>query len=197
MITQMTSGRFVITNAHLKNYNLFVLGFILQAVVISWWNDLERYTFIKPSEAVKVYSVQDSPVKSAEWSCEEDETCIRISEVIYFESRSESTQGQIAVGWVVMNRLNSKYFPDDVNEIVESGCAFEYWCKGHYLKGINDPVAWEKALKIASLVYGGEVNDPTNGASHFVNKNKLTRWPKWLKMYRQTVVIGQHSFYKM
>ena len=55
------------------------------------------------------------------------------------------------------------------------------------------PSSREKALKIASLVYGGEVSDPTNGARHFVNKKKLTSWPKWLKMYRQTVVIGQQK----
>ena len=37
---------------------------------------------------------------------------------VYFEARNQPLTGQIAVTQVVMNRVESEYYPDDVCEVV-------------------------------------------------------------------------------
>ena len=46
---------------------------------------------------------------------------------IYFEAKSQSLVGQLAVGLVVLNRVKSKHFPDDVCEVVYQGPVKESW----------------------------------------------------------------------
>ena len=44
-----------------------------------------------------------------------------MSKNIYFEAAIESTQGKIAVGQVVLNRMNSKKFPNTVCGVIKQG----------------------------------------------------------------------------
>lgn len=41
-----------------------------------------------------------------------------LAKVIYSESRGEPYVGQVAVGAVVMNRIQSSQFPDNIKEVV-------------------------------------------------------------------------------
>ena len=51
---------------------------------------------------------------------EADENEIRcLAENIYFEARSESTAGRIAVALVVLNRVEDRRFPDSVCGVVK------------------------------------------------------------------------------
>ena len=53
---------------------------------------------------------------------------------IYFESRNQPKLGQIAVGQVTMNRVNSPKFPNTVCGVVKQGgekrnrCQFSWYC---------------------------------------------------------------------
>ena len=47
-----------------------------------------------------------------------------MSYAIYFEARSESIIGQIAVGQVIMNRVSDHRFPDTVCEVVTDGLRY-------------------------------------------------------------------------
>ena len=49
------------------------------------------------------------------------EDVLWMSTAIYFEARSESTSGQLAVASVIRNRVESKKFPDSVTEVVTQG----------------------------------------------------------------------------
>ena len=46
---------------------------------------------------------------------------------IYFEAKSQSLAGQLAVGLVVLNRVKSKHFPNDVCEVIYQGPVRESW----------------------------------------------------------------------
>ena len=50
-----------------------------------------------------------------------------MSQNIYFEARHESMLGKIAVAHVVMNRIESKDFPNTVCEVVKQGPKRESW----------------------------------------------------------------------
>jgi spore germination cell wall hydrolase CwlJ-like protein len=45
-------------------------------------------------------------------------------EAIYFEARGEGVVGMIAVGQVILNRVNDERFPRDVCSVVHAG---QYW----------------------------------------------------------------------
>lgn len=117
---------------------------------------------------------------------------------IYFEARSESAQGQYAVGHVVMNRVAHQRFPNTICAVVKQGgekrlnrCQFSWWCDGRSDKPINRK-AWLISMARAFEVYLGQVQDPTYGAlwyhADYVN-------PKWSKTLTMVTKIGQHLFY--
>ena len=62
------------------------------------------------------------------WQC--------LTEAIYFEARSETLEGQFAVGEVILNRVDSRKFPNSVCGVVSQGahrlhaCQFSYNCAG-------------------------------------------------------------------
>jgi len=143
---------------------------------------------------------------------------------IFFEGRGESIKGQIAIGLVTMNRVNSNRFPNSVCNVVKQGpihpynsslpkrhkCQFSWWCDGKpdridllhpngKKKGkIIEPTytAYIRAVRNAILVLGGAVNDFTSGATFYYAHNLVT--PKWAKSdkLKKVMKIDNHTFMK-
>lgn len=118
---------------------------------------------------------------------------------VYFEARSESIEGQYAVGHVVMNRVAHSGFPNSICGVVKQGgeeprnrCQFSWWCDGRSDKPANHKV-WLKSLSRAYDIYLGQVNDPTQGALWYHADYVSPRWSKYLTMVTK---IGQHLFYQ-
>jgi N-acetylmuramoyl-L-alanine amidase len=117
---------------------------------------------------------------------------------IYWEARSESIPGQLAVAAVTLNRVQSPRFPSSVCDVVRQGgevrrhrCQFSWWCDGRSDKP-RDRAAWKESLHIAKLIKKGEVNDPTNGALWY---HAVSVKPVWAKKLDRYARIGQHIFY--
>lgn len=125
----------------------------------------------------------------------EDVTCL--ARTVYHEARGESLNGQRAVAHVVINRVTSNRFPNDICSVVEqplhdSGCQFSYFCDG-VSDTPNDDDAYAQSVKIAIEVMSGISADMTGGATFFVARGSETPWHNKLKA---TGVIGEHSFYR-
>ncbi|MES9946293.1 MAG: cell wall hydrolase [Candidatus Thiodiazotropha sp.] len=121
-----------------------------------------------------------------------------LAQNIYFEARSESEQGQLAVGHVVMNRVAHKRYPDSVCAVVKQGgerrrhrCQFSWWCDGRSDQPMNQK-AWQQSLQLARTILAGDTKDPTDGAlwyhADYVN-------PEWSSILVLGKKIGQHLFY--
>lgn len=108
---------------------------------------------------------------------------------IYHEARGQSEQGQIAVANVVLNRVESKKFPNDACSVISQRthrvCQFSWVCSGK--KTIREKGAWNKALELAKRVYNRDIRDVTEGALFF----KVGSYHK-----KMTTKIGAHIFYK-
>lgn len=121
-----------------------------------------------------------------------------LSEALYFEARGESVKGQFAVAEVIMNRVKSTRFPDDVCGVINQGtgrkfaCQFTYTCDGH-AETIHEPRAFERVGKVARLVLDGRAPAVTNGATHY---HTTAVRPKWSRVYTRTARIGVHVFYR-
>ncbi len=126
-----------------------------------------------------------------DWRC--------LAEALYFEARGESVKGQFAVAEVILNRVDSSAFPDDVCAVVHQGtgrkyqCQFTYTCDGHE-DVIAEPGAFERVGKIAHLMVSGAPRPLTNGATHYHTRAVS---PRWARRFAHTASIGVHEFYRM
>ena len=70
---------------------------------------------------------------------------------IYFEAKTESIKGQVAVGLVTLNRVMGRHYPNTVCEVVYERKQFSW-----YSDGLSDRprqfAAWEEARLIASAL---------------------------------------------
>lgn len=122
---------------------------------------------------------------------------------IYHEARSEPLAGQIAVAEVVLNRVASPHFPDNVCDVVKQGeyvndhpvrnrCQFSWWCDGKSDKP-KDTVRWGEAINLAAAMSQNEFVDITEGALYY---HATYVSPSWAKHYKKTVKIDNHIFYR-
>ena len=131
---------------------------------------------------------------------------------IYHEARGEPRIGKIAVAHVTLNRVSHSSYPNTICDVVydgpvstwfleernkivpiRHGCQFSWWCDGRS-DMVGDQEAWQDALNIALLVMARIELDPTNGATHYWNPDKVNKEPNW--GYPVVAYIGDHIFCK-
>ena len=131
----------------------------------------------------------------------EDLHCVSLN--IYFEARGESLEGQFAVGLVTMNRVLNNTFPDDACSVVWQRSQFS-WTHDGKSDRPRDLTAWQRAQKIAAIVYPDYKEvlydtdgsfDLTRGSTHFY-AYKITR-PYWADDVDERRRIGGHLFGRM
>jgi spore germination cell wall hydrolase CwlJ-like protein len=126
----------------------------------------------------------------AEWRC--------LAEAIYYESRGEPLDGQVAVAEVVLNRVDDRRYPNSVCGVTKQGvgngrgCQFSYACDGSPER-MASPVPRARAEKLAALMLAGHARVVTDGATHFHARYVS---PGWSRKFARTAAIGQHIFYR-
>jgi hypothetical protein len=122
-----------------------------------------------------------------------------MASAIYFEARGEAVKGQIAVGQVIMTRVNSDYYPNTICGVVFQGqwnknaCQFSFACDG-VPDTPKDKKQWETALDVARKVISGQVYlDEVGDATHY---HATYVSPPWRKLVNKITRIGVHIFYK-
>jgi Cell Wall Hydrolase len=126
-----------------------------------------------------------------------EENCL--ARAVYFEARSESEMGQLAVAKVILNRTRADGFPKSICGVVYQGsnrrnsCQFSFACDG-LPDDVKQPAAWTRSKAIAKRAIAGDakMGRAMNGA---VNYHADYVKPKWSKTMRRLVKIGRHIFY--
>ncbi len=108
-----------------------------------------------------------------------------LAKVISAEARGEPYTGQVAVGAVILNRVNHPSFPNTISGVVYEPGAFSCMGDGQ----INQPVA-DSAYQAARDALNG--SDPTGGAIYYFNPATATS--KWIWSRPLIVTIGKHRF---
>ncbi len=112
-----------------------------------------------------------------------------LARAIYAEARGESFTGQVAVGAVILNRLESREFPETIREIImqkQSGVYQFTPVKDGSINLEPDEVA------ICAAIQAIAGHDPTNGALYFYNPETAT--DQWIKSLPVIARIGNHVF---
>ena len=108
-----------------------------------------------------------------------------LANIISAEARGEPFEGQVAVGAVVLNRVEHPSFPDTLAGVVYQPGAFTAITDGQ----INEAVA-ESAKKAAREALAG--SDPSGGALYYSNPDKTSN--KWIRTRPVIKRIGAHLF---
>jgi spore germination cell wall hydrolase CwlJ-like protein len=123
-----------------------------------------------------------------------------LAEAVYFEARSEPEEGQAAVAQVVLNRMKSGLYPDNVCGVVYQNrhrylsCQFTFACEGRSL-AIREPEAWTVAVRIAREVLEGRTYLADVGSSTHYHANYVRPW--WARRLTRMDTIGRHVFYRL
>ena len=108
-----------------------------------------------------------------------------LARLISAEARGEPYSGQVAVGAVVLNRVEHPSFPDSISSIIYQKGAFSCIDDGQFYGTIAD-----SAYKAARDALNGL--DPSGGAISYYNPNTATN--KWIRSRKIITTIGKHVF---
>ena len=108
-----------------------------------------------------------------------------LAKVISAEARGEPYNGQVAVGAVILNRVEHPSFPNTIAGVVYEQGAFTCMVDGQ----IDQPIA-DSAFQAARDALNGA--DPTGGAIYYFNPDTATS--AWIWSRPLITVIGRHRF---
>lgn len=108
-----------------------------------------------------------------------------LARIISAEARGETYLGQVAVGAVVLNRVEHPSFPDTVSGVVYQNGAFSCLYDGQFYEAVAD-----SAYSAARDALNGL--DPSGGAIYYYNPAVATN--KWIFGRPVITTIGSHVF---
>jgi len=108
-----------------------------------------------------------------------------LARLISAEARGEPYTGQVAVGAVVLNRMEHPSFPNTLSGVIYQAGAFTCITDGQF----NEPVA-ESSYRAARDAINGW--DPSGGAIYYFNPSTATS--SWIWSRPLICVIGKHRF---
>ena len=108
-----------------------------------------------------------------------------LARLISAESRGEPYAGQVAVGAVVLNRVDHPSFPNSISGVIYQPGDFSCLQDGQRDQPVSD-----SAYKAARDALNG--SDPTGGAIYYFNPSTATS--KWIWSRPLITTIGKHRF---
>ncbi|WP_306250875.1 cell wall hydrolase [Parvularcula sp. IMCC14364] len=121
-----------------------------------------------------------------------------LAQAIYYEAGFEPVIGQMAVADVVLNRVESSYYPNTVCGVVyqgshrKTGCQFSFTCDGSLNRGRHEPT-YATSQKMAGAILAGVHIPVSNEATHY-HADYVS--PYWAPKLTKTAEIGAHRFYR-
>lgn len=131
-----------------------------------------------------------------------------IAATVVMESGGEPWLGQLAVAWVVVNRMRTR--AQSASDVALAPWQFSAWNTGSPTRArldTADDATWASAYKAACAAYFDLAPDPTSGATFYLNVDTVVRvaghLPKWARdpanpkvpdEQRVVARIGAHTF---
>ena len=110
-----------------------------------------------------------------------------LARIINGEARGETYEGQVAVGAVVLNRVEHPSFPNTIAGVIYQPQAFTAVDDGQINASVN-----ASCIRAAKDALNGW--DPTGGAIYYYNPKTATN--KWIRSRPVITTIGKHIFCK-
>ena len=157
--------------------------------ILSMQLDLPASRFISWSQKMKAFL--DMPM--IQQNC--------LATAVYFEARSESMVGQLAVAMVVLNRVKASNSSSSICGVVYKGashlnaCQFSFACDGKP-DIVDDARAWMTAHAVTALALANDrKGKPLQILATATNYHADYVDPVWSKSLNRLTKIGRHIFY--
>ncbi len=112
---------------------------------------------------------------------------------IYFEAKSESLEGQLAVGRVIIARTKSGRFPSSYCGVVTQPSQFSF-VHGSAMPSVDHQSRmWQRAVALARIADAGSWQSPAEGALFF---HAARVSPGWRMTKARVTQIDHHIFYR-
>jgi spore germination cell wall hydrolase CwlJ-like protein len=131
-----------------------------------------------------VISFVDFGNRDAEQEC--------LVKAVYFEARSESLEGQLAVAEVVLNRVASPLYPSTICGVVTQAAQFSFIRNGQFPIPNENSESWRRAIAIAEIAQKG-LADTIPPSVLWYHATYVA--PSWGRRLTRVAQIGTHIFY--
>jgi spore germination cell wall hydrolase CwlJ-like protein len=122
-------------------------------------------------------------------------TCL--AQNMWFEARGSSVSDQLAVAHVVLNRVADPRYPDDICAVVWQPKQFSWTHDGRSDRvrfgNRIDRRIWKELVQLSMAAMGGQLEDPTGGATHY--HADYVR-PDWARRMDLLIRIDDHLYYR-
>lgn len=168
-------------------------GIALLTIALNWC-DATKSTSLQEREAIETPYMSNRQLIAREKAIYKVKV-YNLAVSLYFEERSSRTSDECiaAIGYVILNRVHSRHFPDTIQGVIWQPYQFSFT---HDLKPeiMHNKVAEKRALQIADKVLKFEIDNKVGDATHYLNKT-ISR-ATWWKSMKSRGKCGSHWFYK-
>lgn len=116
-------------------------------------------------------------------------TCL--ASAVFYEARSESLAGKLAVARVIINRTESGRFPRSVCGVVTQPGQFSFVHGGHIPAISSSGSQWTSSVSIARIAMADEWKSPAEGALYFHAARVAPGWGRPV-----VARVDNHVFYR-
>ena len=135
------------------------------------------------------------------------EDLLNLALVMWHEARGEGEHGMEAIGHVILNRVQTGIWGDNINQVLRAPGQFAAFrgrmprnveqIRTNYKAGKPIPKQFEESLRIAERLLNGHIlgqrQDTVKAATYFHHRRES---PNWTKRMRFVMVKGEHKFWK-
>lgn len=123
-------------------------------------------------------------------AADEEQRCL--AGAVYFESKGEPLQGQLAVAEVIINRAESGRFPSTFCGVVKQRGQFSFVRGGRIPAIPTSSANWRKAVAIAKIAQEELAESKVSDALFFHARRVSPGW----KRLKRVATVGNHVFYR-
>lgn len=113
-----------------------------------------------------------------------------LATAVYFESKGEPLEGQLAVAQVILNRVEDGRFGRDICSVVKAPRQFSF-VRGGEMPTPRGAEQWNTARAVAIIASSEGWDEIVPDATHFHATRVNPRWN-----LRRVATVGQHIFYR-
>ena len=114
-----------------------------------------------------------------------------LASAVYYESRGEPLEGQLAVAEVILNRVRSGRFRESICGVVTQPSQFSFVRGGQIPQAPRGSAAWQRSVSIAHIAMN-RLAEATGQESLFFHATYVS--PRWGRP--RIARIGNHIFYR-
>ncbi len=145
-------------------------------------------SLIRPGDVLELPEPVEAKIALSRGKVSREELML-LAKIIHAEARGESFEGKVAVGAVVLNRIESPHFPKTISEVIfqKNNRVYQF---SPVADGSFNLEPDETSLEAALQALSGK--DPTGGALFFYNPELSS--DRWIRTLPVVTRIGKHVF---